>query len=51
MQTPEGSKRSKKTRGLYKTLGDDTDVPPCADVVGLYYYLRKTEVRQVNNLN
>ncbi|CAD8109286.1 unnamed protein product [Paramecium primaurelia] len=42
--TPEGSKMSQKFSGM-RSLNDESDVPPCADVQGLYHYLKSAEIR------
>ncbi|CAD8159544.1 unnamed protein product [Paramecium octaurelia] len=42
--TPEGSRMSQKFGGM-RSLNEDTDIPPCADVQGLYHHLRSAEVR------
>jgi serine carboxypeptidase-like clade 2 len=47
-ETPEGSTRMKSPIRINND--DDGDVPPCVDVVGLYYWLKKTEVRSVRDL-
>ncbi|CAK64347.1 unnamed protein product (macronuclear) [Paramecium tetraurelia] len=48
--TPEGSKRMKSPLRVSDEEKEDSDVPPCVDVKGLYHWFQKDEVRTLLNI-
>ncbi|CAK79614.1 unnamed protein product (macronuclear) [Paramecium tetraurelia] len=51
IQTPEGSSRMKSPLRVSNEEKDDSDVPPCVDVKGLYHWFQMDEVRTLLNID